>query len=95
MKRAPARGGLVAGVSVCALAVGACLLGAAAAWACPGCKESLFEPDQLAQRISTARGYAWSIGLLLAVPCGLLATVAALVVRAHRQRAAQPHVIPK
>ena len=90
MKRTSAWGWLAA--AACALAAGACLVGAVAAWACPGCKEALFEPDKLAQRISTARGYAWSISLLLAVPCGLLATVAALIVRAHRRRGAAQRI---
>ena len=54
--------------------------------ACPGCKEALFDPGQLAQKLSTARGYAISIGLLLAVPFTLVAGMTALIVRAARRR---------
>ena len=57
----------------------------AAAWACPGCKEALFDPGQLAQRLSTAKGYAWSIALLLATPAALIGGVATLVIRAQRR----------
>ena len=57
----------------------------AVASACPGCKEALFDPGQLQQKLATARGYALSIGLLLAVPFGLVAGVAALIVRATRR----------
>ena len=73
----------------------ACLILPAAAAACPGCKEGLFDPGQLAQRLGTARGYAWSIGLLLLVPAGLLGGIAALVLRGHRRRraAASPEAI--
>ena len=55
-------------------------------WACPGCKEALFDPGQLQQKLSTARGYAWSIGLMLAVPLGLIGGVSALVARASSRR---------
>ena len=54
--------------------------------ACPGCKESLFDPGQMQQKRSTAKGYALSIGLLLAMPAGLIGGVTTLVVRAHRRR---------
>ena len=54
--------------------------------ACPGCKEALFDPGQLAQKLSTAKGYALSIGLLLSVPFALVAGITALVVRAGRKR---------
>ena len=57
-----------------------------AADACPGCKEALFDPGQLQQKLSTARGYALSIGLLLFVPLTLIGTIAALVVRATRRQ---------
>ena len=55
------------------------------AMACPMCKESLFDPGQLPQKLSTARGYALSIGLMLAVPAALIAGVTMLVVRAARR----------
>ena len=55
------------------------------ALACPGCSESLFEPGKVAQNLSTARGYALSIALLLGVPVALLGAIAGLVVRARRK----------
>ena len=53
---------------------------------CPGCKEALFDPGQLPQRLSTARGYALSIAVMLAVPVGLLGGITAVVVRAARRK---------
>ena len=77
----------IAGVAI-ALVVGAVTV----AWACPTCKEALFEPDQLAQKLSAAKGYGLSIALLLGMPVALLGGVAALIVRAQRQKRAQcPH----
>ncbi len=61
-----------------------CIAGAAAQ-ACPLCKEALFDPSQLHQRISTAKGYALSIGLLLLVPTGLIAGVAMSILRSTRR----------
>ena len=72
-------------VSVTGILVYWLLYHANVAEACPGCKEALFDPGALPQRLSTARGYALSIGLLLAIPFGLVAGVTALVVRAHRR----------
>lgn len=54
--------------------------------ACPGCKETLFDPSQLPQKLGAARGYALSIGLLLAVPFALVGGIAAAVIRANRRR---------
>ena len=59
--------------------------------ACPMCKDSLFDPGQLAGKISTAKGYALSIGLLLLVPFVLIASVTALVIRASRRAKAPTH----
>ena len=59
---------------------------AASAGACPGCKESLFDPAQLPQRLATARGYALSIAVMLSVPAVLIGGVAALIFRAARNR---------
>lgn len=53
--------------------------------ACPGCKEALFDPDQLAQKLSTARGYALSIGLLLTVPFLIIAGFAAFIIGSARR----------
>ena len=54
--------------------------------ACPLCKESLFDPAQLQQKLSLAKGYALSITLLLVVPLVLVAGIATLIVRAHRRK---------
>lgn len=54
--------------------------------ACPGCKESLVDPSELGQRLATAKGYAFSIGLLLAVPVGLVSALTLAIVRAHRRK---------
>ena len=55
--------------------------------ACPGCKEALFDPGQLQQKLSTAKGYALSIALLLSVPLALIGGITALIIRArHRVR---------
>jgi hypothetical protein len=53
--------------------------------ACPLCKEALFDPGQLQQKLSTAKGYAMSIALLLSIPAALVGGVAALILRAHRR----------
>ena len=52
--------------------------------ACPACKEALFDPAQLPQRLATARGYAVSIGVMLAVPALLIGGVATRIVRSAR-----------
>lgn len=57
--------------------------------ACPGCKEALFEPGKVAQNLATARGYALSIALLLAVPVALIGTITLLIARA-RKKIAEP-----
>ncbi len=58
----------------------------ALAAACPMCKEALFDPGQLPQRLSTARGYALSIGVLLLVPLSLIVSVVMLIMHAKRPR---------
>ncbi len=66
------------------------LLGwARSAQACPGCKEALFDPEQLPQKLSTAMGYALSIGLMLLVPAGLVTAVTVSIVRAQRRQRAR------
>ena len=57
----------------------------AAVSACPGCKEALFDPSELPQKLSTARGYALSIGLMLAVPAALIAGITLSILRASRR----------
>ncbi len=66
-------------------------LGAASASACPLCKEILFDPSHVQQRLAMAKAYALSIGLMLGVPVLLIAGVASLIVRSARHR----HSIPK
>jgi len=53
--------------------------------ACPFCKDALFDVGQARQGLQTAQGYAWSIGLLLGVPIGLIGGVATLIMRAQRR----------
>ncbi len=65
--------------------IGLCVVWPAAVLACPLCKEALFEVGQLQQKLSTARGYALSITLMLAVPSVLIAGIATLVVRSSRR----------
>ena len=59
--------------------------------ACPGCKEALFDPGELPQRLAAAKGYAASIGLMLVVPLGLVGGLTAVIVRSsRRQRGDRP-----
>ena len=55
-------------------------------WACPLCKEALFDPSQLQANLATAKGYAASILLLLSVPALLIGGVTALIIRSHRRQ---------
>ena len=57
----------------------------AAAWACPACKETLFDPVTAKQTLRAAQGYALSIGLLLGVPTLLVGGITAGIVRAARR----------
>ena len=57
----------------------------AIAGACPGCKEALFDPGQLAEKLATAKGYALSIGVLLAVPFLLIGGYTLAIARAARR----------
>jgi hypothetical protein len=53
------------------------------ATACPNCKEAVAaQPSEVA---NMARGYNWSVLLMLAVPFTLLGTGTLMVVRAARQ----------
>ena len=58
------------------------------AQACPACKEALFDPGQLHHKLSTARGYALSIGLMLTVPLGLITAVGVTIACAQRRHRA-------
>ncbi|MDP3703448.1 MAG: hypothetical protein Q8R78_03585 [Candidatus Omnitrophota bacterium] len=62
------------------------LLWPGVAWACPTCKEALFDPGQLQQTLATAKGYAMSIVLFLSVPALLIGGVTLLIVRSHRRK---------
>ena len=53
--------------------------------ACPGCKDALFDPGQLPQKLAIAKGYALSIGLLLAVPFALVGGLTLLIARMARR----------
>lgn len=76
------------------LACGSLLALAPLAWACPGCKEALFDPRELPQRLSTARGYALSIGLLLAVPALAVGGITLAIVRTLRRAQRPPEPSP-
>ena len=57
-----------------------------AAEACPACKDMLVDPEQLTQRLGMAKGFAWSIGLLIGMPTLLVSTLTVRLIRAHRHR---------
>lgn len=61
-----------------------------AAEACPGCKEALFDPQQLPQRLSAAKGYALSIAALLGVPLLLVAGITWTIFRQVRRVSSPP-----
>ena len=54
--------------------------------ACPACKDMLVDPEQLAQRLGMAKGFAWSIGLLIGMPALLVGALTVRLIRAHRHR---------
>ena len=62
------------------------LLFPAAALACPLCKEILMDPGKLSETLSTAKGYALSIGVMLSIPALLIGGVTLLIVRSHRRK---------
>ena len=80
-------------VSITGVVVYLMLYHAPSAWACPGCKEALFDPGQIAQKRATASGYALSIMLMLSMPALLIGGSAALLVRAHRRRKTPPQSV--
>lgn len=61
------------------------LLWSGLAWACPLCKEALFDPAQARQLAGTAKGYAVSIALLLGVPLLMIGGIAAAIFRSRRR----------
>ena len=68
-----------------ALAASLFCLSATAAMACPGCKEALLNPGQLHEKLLAAKGYALSIGVLLAVPAALIGGIAIMIIRTARK----------
>lgn len=72
------------------LLIGAALLLPGLAEACPGCKEALFDPGQLPQKLATAKGYAVSIGILLSVPFLIIAGFAAWIAHNSRRNKSTP-----
>jgi len=71
--------------------IGLLLLLPSVAMACPMCKEILTDPTQISQRLATAKAYALSIGVLLAVPATLIGGVATLILRASKRAAPPAH----
>ena len=61
------------------------LLGIARVWACPWCKDALFSPGESAAQSGAAKGYAWSIGILLGLPVLMLAVMTFAVIRSARR----------
>ncbi len=62
------------------MALAAMLVLATPAWSCPNCKEAI--SAQPADVANAARGYNWSIMLMLGVPATMLGTGAFMVRRA-------------
>ncbi|HBQ38822.1 MAG: hypothetical protein A3B73_00525 [Omnitrophica WOR_2 bacterium RIFCSPHIGHO2_02_FULL_63_39] len=58
----------------------------AVAWACPLCKEALFDPSGTAAQSGVVRGYAFSIAALLGVPALMIGGIAWRLARAARRR---------
>ena len=54
-------------------------------WACPWCKDALFSPGESAAQSGAAKGYAWSIGILLGLPVLMLAVITFAVMRSIRR----------
>ena len=61
--------------------------GAGSVYACPGCKEAVLDgPEETERKLSTAKGYMISILFMLAVPAGLVGTVAYSVMKNIRRK---------
>ena len=61
------------------------VLGASLAWACPLCKEALFDPSGAAAQSGVVRGYALSIAAMLGIPTLLIGGFTVVLVRAARR----------
>ncbi|MBI4354092.1 MAG: hypothetical protein HY595_02535 [Candidatus Omnitrophica bacterium] len=55
------------------------------AWACPMCKEALFDPNQAAAQSGVVRGYAVSIAAMLGVPALLMGAMGFVIARSARR----------
>ncbi|MFM8734482.1 MAG: hypothetical protein ACKOC8_04725 [Pirellulales bacterium] len=69
------------------VAVAACVLLAADAWGCPNCKDAVNTSDP--EGLNIARGYFYSILLMLAMPFTLAGTFGAYVWREMRRQRAR------
>lgn len=55
------------------------------AWACPMCKEALFDPGQAAAQSGLVRGYAVSIAAMLGVPALIIGGIGVVIARSARR----------
>lgn len=51
-------------------------------WACPSCKDALATEETMA----LARGFGWSIMMMVSLPFVIVGTVAFLIIRARRNK---------
>lgn len=72
-------------VRVTALVTSHWSLVTALAWACPLCKEALFDPTGAAAQSGVVRGYALSIAAMLGIPTLLIGGFTVVLVRAARR----------
>ncbi len=54
-------------------------------WACPMCKEALFDPGQAAVQSGVVRGYAVSIAAMLGVPALIIGGIGLMIARSARR----------
>ncbi len=54
-------------------------------WACPMCKEALFDPGQAAAQSGLVRGYAVSIAAMLSVPALIIGGIGLAIARSARR----------
>ena len=66
------------------------LLAASIAAACPACKEILSSQEDPAAASRIAKGFSWSLGLLLSTPYLLFAGITFLIVRSTRRKRQAP-----
>ena len=69
----------------CLLPLAYCLLLTAVVWACPLCKEALFDASGAAAQSGVVRGYALSIAAMLGIPTLLIGGFTVVLVRAARR----------